>query len=67
MKLIPISPNILINPDCISCIEQREIKGTDVTYVWIGDKHYVLAVPLDEFYASLGLGEMSQGGQHWAG
>ncbi len=67
MKLIPISPNILINPDCITCVEQREVKGIDVTYVWIGDKHYILSVSLDEFYKNLGIAEMSEGGQYFAG
>ena len=57
MNLIPISENVLINPDSITCIEQRVVKGIDVTYVWIGDKHYILSVPLDEFYKSLRLKE----------
>ena len=67
MNLIPISPNVLINPECISCVEQRDIQGTSVTYVWIGDRDYVLVMPLDEFYKSLGIGEQSNGGQHFAG
>lgn len=67
MNLIPISPNVLINPDSITCVEQREVRGIDVTYVWVGDKHYILGVPLDDFYRSLGIAEQSQSGQHFAG
>jgi len=66
MNLIPLSPNILVNPDKISCIEQREIQGTYVTYIWIDDRDYVLTIPLKDFYNSL---KMSDGepGQFFAG
>lgn len=53
MKLIPISPNVLINPCNITCVEQKDVKGTAITYVWLGDKHYILTIPLDEFYKSI--------------
>lgn len=53
MRLIPISPNILVNPEAITCIEQREVRGIDVTYVWLGDKHYILGYPVEELYKNL--------------
>ena len=67
MKLIPLSPNILINPDCICYIEQRQVGKATVTFVCIGEKEYVLQVPLNDFYNSLGINEQSNGGQYFAG
>lgn len=67
MNLIPISDNVLINPESISCIEQRTSRGIEVTYVWIGDKNYVLEIPLVDFYKSLGIVEQNQHNQFWAG
>ncbi len=56
MNLIPISPNVLVNPEYISCVEQRDIGGTTVTYVWIDDRDYVLTYNLEDFYKNLDLG-----------
>jgi hypothetical protein len=67
VNLIAISSNVLANPDFISCIEQKEIRGTTVTLVWIGDRNYTLGVPLDSFYKNLGMGDISSSGQHFAG
>lgn len=65
MKLIPISPNVLVNPDNITCIEQRVSKGIELTYVWVGDKSYLLEIPLDALYKSLDITDQPQ--QFWAG
>lgn len=67
MNLVAISPNVLVNPESIDCVEQRDVQGTQVTYVWIGDRDYVLVTPIEEFYKSLGLAEQSNGQQHFAG
>ena len=68
MNLIPISSNVLVNPECISCVEQRNIQGTIVTYVWVDNKEYILSVPLNEFYKNLGLySEDGETKQEWAG
>jgi hypothetical protein len=67
MKLIPISDNVLVNPECITCVEQRMSRGVEVTYVWVGEKNYFLEVPLDQFYKSLGLGENHEYRQEFAG
>ncbi len=60
MKLIPISANVLVNPECISCIEQKNTRGVELTYVWVDGKSYILEFPLDKFYEDLGIGEFSQ-------
>lgn len=61
MNLIPISPNVLVNPECISCVEQKMSRGVEVTYVWVGDRSYFLEVPIEEFYKSLeNYGEIKQ-------
>jgi len=53
MNLIPISQNILINPEYISCIEQVEERGKMVLYVWCeGRKHEYMwedKVPIGAF------------------
>lgn len=58
MNLISIGePNILINPDQIQYVEQRNVGITSVTYVCIGGREFILGIPLDEFYRSLRLKE----------
>lgn len=57
MKLIPISDNVLVNPECITCVEQKNTKGISITYVWVGNKSYILEYTLEEFYKGLGIGE----------
>lgn len=54
MKLISIGDkNILINPQQITCVEQRSVGITTVIYVWVGDKQFVLGMSLDEFFKIL--------------
>lgn len=61
------NPNVLINADQITCIEQRIIGITSVTYIWVGEKEYVLGITLEELWKKLGIGDMNSGGQHFAG
>lgn len=42
MKLVSISENIMVNPDCISCIEQRKVNKQDVIIVWVDGKSYTV-------------------------
>lgn len=70
MKLIPISNNILINPERISSIEQKEVrgsKGTYVTYVCVNEKEYVLEIPLQEFMQKLEMADAEPTVQYFAG
>ena len=68
MNLIPINDNVIANPDHIECVEQRTSRGVELTYVWISGRSYVLEVPLEEFYKSVGYGENNQRTiQQWAG
>lgn len=67
MKLIPISPNVLINPKDISCIEQKLVKGIEITYVWLGNRSYILEIPLNEFYKNLQIMEDNEPKQFFAG
>lgn len=53
MRLVQVSDNVFVNPDSISCVEQRSEGGVYLTYVWIGEKSYVLTVPFDEFYKDI--------------
>ncbi len=65
MNLIPISPNILVNPDNITCVEQKTSRGVELTYVWVGNRSYLLEIPLDDFYKSLN--NTGRPEQFWAG
>lgn len=67
MNLIPISPNILINPEAITCIEQRAVGNSMVTFVYLGDKEFALEYPVEELYKNLGIADQSSGEQHFAG
>ena len=49
MNLIKISMNVMVNPDCISCIEQKKINKQDIVIVWVDGKSYTLEIPLDQF------------------
>ncbi len=61
MKLIAISPNVLVNPEYICSIEQKEYRGVDVTYIYVWDKEYILGIPIEDFYKSLeNAGEVKQ-------
>lgn len=53
MNLINISPNIFINPKCISCIEQKVINKKTVIIVWVEGKSYTLQMPLEQFFTIL--------------
>lgn len=65
MRLVSISANVFVNPDSIDCIEQREIEGTHVTYIWVGERSYVLTVPFEEFYRNVQDSEPIK--EHFAG
>lgn len=67
MNLIPISSNVLVNPDSITCVEQKVSRGIEITYIWVGDRSYLLEVPLDEFYKSLNLSGSDVHQQFFAG
>lgn len=40
MNLIQISPNIILNADYITCIEQSKERGKEVIYVWCDGRKY---------------------------
>lgn len=40
MNLIPISNNILVNPDHIGCIEQRKVRGEIVMFIYVDGVEY---------------------------
>jgi hypothetical protein len=69
MKLIPISNNVLINPECISCVEQIIERDKIVLYIWCdGRKHeymYEEKIPIGEFLNILK--QDSEKEQHFAG
>lgn len=67
MNLIPISANVLVNPESITCVEQKVSRGVEITYVWVGDRSYLLEVGLDEFYKSIGLDGSGATVQQFAG
>ena len=70
MNLIPISANVLINPDEICYISQKKTKGGTVIMVGIEGKEFELEIPLQQFYDSVGITSKQaqyDGQQHFAG
>lgn len=67
MNLVAISPNILINPSAITCIEQRLVGNNMVTFVYLGEKEFALTYPIEDFYKNLGIADQSSGGQYFGG
>lgn len=54
MNLIDIGyKNTLINPERIDYIEQRKVGITEVTYICICGKEFMLGIPLEEFWAKI--------------
>ena len=48
MRLIPITPNVLINPEFISKVEFRDLNGTKVLVVTVdGEPHICQVSPTD--------------------
>lgn len=67
MNLINISPNVFINPKCISCIEQKTINKKSVIIVWVEGKSYILEMPLKELFQILDDLDVSTNKQFFAG
>ncbi len=67
MNLIKVSENVLINPDCISCIEQKKVNKQDVIIVWVDGKSYTLEIPLSEFLTALDNLDVSENKQIFGG
>ena len=67
MNLIKISDNVLVNPKCISCVEQKKVSGKTVVIVWVEGKSYTLGVSMKEFLNSLDNLDISGHGQEFGG
>lgn len=71
MKLIKISDNCLINPDCISKVEFKVRKSEKVIIVTLDDEELIVDVDTMEFMASLMdagvIGGDARTYQFWAG
>lgn len=53
MELIPISTNILINPERISAIETRTLRGKKQHTAVVDNRNYVIEIPIKEFLQSI--------------
>ena len=67
MNLVKISQNVLVNPHCISCVEQKKIRDKQVVIVWVESRSYTLDVPLKDFLNELDNLQVTSNGQHFAG
>lgn len=65
MKLIQISNNVLVNPECISYVEQRFVKKDMKIIVGIEDREFELDIPLEQFWKQLKAEEKTE--QYFAG
>lgn len=67
MKLVSISPTILINPDFISAIEEKKGADGSVYTLWVEGRSYIIEYPFEKFWEELLKSDMEQGGQHFGG
>ncbi len=66
MRLVQVSANVHVNPEFISCVEQRNYEGVAGIYVCVGEKDYLLTVPFEDFYRNIQ--DTDEGPQQfWAG
>ncbi len=42
-------PNVFINPENIDYVELRRVGVTEVVYVCVGGKEFILGIPLNDF------------------
>lgn len=67
MNLVKISDNILVNPKCISCIEQKIVHEKRLIIVWVEGRSYTLGVPIEDFMQELDNLEITSNGQYFSG
>lgn len=67
MKLARVSNNVLINPEYISCIEQKKIKDKLSIIVTVSGKSYILDGSLKNFLDAIDYGEEEKTEQFFAG
>ena len=70
MSLIPVSSNVFVNSCKVDALEQRDLGGTTAYFVCIGEKEYLLTIPLQEFIKSMDDDDddyVEQPQQIWAG
>lgn len=67
MNLIKVSDNVLINPNCISCVEQKIINKNTVIVIWVDGKSYTLGVSIKDFLSSLDNLDIVGYGQEFGG
>ena len=65
MQLIPIAPDILINPDKISIVEKMNIKGKESLVIVVDGVRKVVTMNIDDVYRKLV--ESGVDKQFWAG
>lgn len=66
MKLVKVSENILVNPECISSVEQKIVHSKKRITVLVEGRSYTLEVSIEEFMKELNSLNASTG-QHFAG
>ena len=53
MKLIPISDNVLINPDQIESVEIRELNGEKTFIIFVGGRVHIPTVKIHDLMRDL--------------
>ena len=67
MKLIKISATEAINPDCISAMETKNLRGKEILTVWVEGRSYKIDIPIKEFLDALDNSSVFSNQQHFAG
>ena len=66
MRLVEVSENILINPDRISAVERKQVRGKEVLRVIIDGESIPVEKDPEAFFKSLELSVTKSYSQHWS-
>ena len=67
MKLVRVNANFLVNPDRISAVTMKKVKGSASYYAMIDGNLYPIDVEIVEFLKSIQRGEGGHDNFHFAG
>ena len=67
MDLIELGKNTLVNPEYISLIEKKTIRGNEVIVIWVDGRSYILEGDFNKFLARLNLNITNDKKQYFAG
>lgn len=65
--LLKLDSNLLINPDFITSVEFKKIRGNDTVVIWVDGRPYNYSGNVDKLLNTINLLNRSDKKQHFAG